>query len=111
VQSVSIVLNVDPEQTDGFEAGFREHELPIWEDFHARGSMLFATLSRMDISSVPTEGAVQYLITVVFADDEGHHEHDNDPRFAAWNEMADQYQVAQPIALGGDTVVSVGVGG
>lgn len=110
MQTVAIVLNVDPDQAEAFEAAFREHELPIWEDFHGRGSMLFATLSRMDISSVPTEGATQYLITVVFADDEGHHEHDNDPRFAAWNEMADQYQVAQPLALGGDTVVSIGVG-
>jgi hypothetical protein len=109
VQTVAIVLNVDPEQTDAFEAGFRAHELPIWEDFHGRGSMLYATLSRMDISSVRREGAVQYLITVVFADESGHHEHDNDPRFAEWNAMADRYQVADPLALGGDTIVSVGV--
>jgi quinol monooxygenase YgiN len=108
VQTVAIVLNVDPEKADAFEAAFREHELPIWEDFHGRGSMLTATLSRMDISSVPTEGAVQYLIAVIFADDQGHHEHDNDARFAAWNEMADAYQVAEALALGGDTVVSIG---
>jgi hypothetical protein len=110
VQTVTIVLNVDPDQTEAFEAGFREHELPIWEDFNARGSLISATLSRMDISSVPREGAVQYLIACVFADDSGHHEHDNDPRFAAWNELADAFQVAEPLALGGDTVVSVGTG-
>ncbi len=111
MQTVAVVLNVDPEQTEAFEAGFRKHELPIWRDFHERGSMVFATLNRMDISSVATEGAVQYLITVVFTDDRGHHEHDSDPRFAEWNEMADAYQVAQPLALGGDTVVSIGVDG
>ena len=110
MQTVAIVLNVDPEQTEAFEAAFRENELPIWEDFHARGSMISATLSRMDISSVPTPRAAQYLISVVFADESGHHQHDSDPRFQAWNELADRYQVAEPLALGGDTVVSVGVG-
>jgi hypothetical protein len=109
METVAIVLNVDPEQAEAFEAGFREHELPIWEDFHARGSMISATLSRMDISSVRTEGAVQYLIAVVFKDGSGHHEHDNDPRFHAWNERADAFQVADALALGGETVVSIGV--
>ena len=109
MQTVAIVLNVDPDQAEEFERAFREHELPIWEDFHARGSMVSATLSRMDISSVRTPGATQYLISVVFADESGHHEHDNDPRFQEWNERADRYQVAEPLALGGDTVVSVGV--
>jgi hypothetical protein len=37
----------------------------------------------MDISSRPVDRAAQYLIVAVFADDDGHHLHDNDPRFAA----------------------------
>jgi hypothetical protein len=109
VETVAVVLNVAPDQAEAFEAGFREHELPIWEDFHARGSMISATLSRMDISSVPTEGAVQYLISVVFRDGSGHHEHDGDARFTAWNERAEAFQVAGALALGGETLVSIGV--
>ena len=31
---VSIVLNIAQDKTDEFEAGFREHELPIWRDMH-----------------------------------------------------------------------------
>jgi hypothetical protein len=64
----------------------------------------------MDISTVSNEGAVQYLISVTFADGEGHHLHDSDPRFRVWNEMADAFQVASPIVTGGEIVVSAGVG-
>jgi hypothetical protein len=71
--------------------------------------MLTASLSRMDISTVPAGAdATQYLIVVLFATGEGHHEHDNDPRFAAWNAMADPWQVSGAHALGGETILRVG---
>ena len=72
MDTVSVVLSVKPDQVKAFEAGFREHELPIWEDYHARGVMLNASIAKMDISSVRRGDAVQYLICVVFADGEGH---------------------------------------
>ena len=46
METVAVVLSVKPDQVEAFEAGFREHELPIWRDFHGRGVMLQATLSR-----------------------------------------------------------------
>jgi hypothetical protein len=42
----------------------------------------------------------------VFATGEGHHLHDSDPRFNAWNERADAFQIADPLAFGGTTVVT-----
>ena len=108
MDAVGIVLNIDRDRVDEFEAGFREHELPIWEDYVSRGIMLHASLARMDITTQPVAGAVQYLISVAFADDEGHHIHDSDPRFRAWNEIADTYQVAEPFVSGGKFVISVG---
>ena len=39
---------------------------------------------------------------------EGHTAHDEDPRFQAWNEMADAYQVQQPFVFGGNSVVNTG---
>jgi hypothetical protein len=51
---------------------------------------------------------VQYLISVAFADGEGHHLHDADPRFQAWNEMADAFQIAPPIVTGGEVIISAG---
>ena len=62
----------------------------------------------MDISTVPRGDAVQYLIVVDFATGEGHHLHDNDPRFNAWNEMADAYQVGDGMAFGGETIAETG---
>jgi hypothetical protein len=108
MESIGIVLNIYSDKTAEFEQAFRENELPTWQDFFARGRMLVATLNRMDISTKKVEGAVQYLLLVVMADERGHHEHDNDPRFKAWNEKADVYQIAEPFVFGGETVVNQG---
>jgi hypothetical protein len=108
VQTIGIVLNIQSDSTDEFERGFREMESPIWADLHARGLLTVATLSRLDISTMGRDGAVQYLVVAIFATDEGHHEHDSDPRFEAWNARADAYQVVEPFVFGGDTIVSVG---
>jgi quinol monooxygenase YgiN len=108
MQTIGIVLNVGTDQVDEFERGFREMEAPIWEDLHGRGVLTMATLTRLDISTKKADGAVQYLVVAIFASDEGHHLHDNDPRFEAWNKRADAYQVAEPHVYGGDTIVRVG---
>jgi hypothetical protein len=108
VQTVGIVLNIDKDRTEDFERGFREMEAPIWADLHARGLLTTATLSRLDITTKPIDGAVQYLVVAIFATDEGHHVHDSDPRFEAWNKRADEYQVQEPFVFGGDTVVQAG---
>jgi quinol monooxygenase YgiN len=108
MQTIGIVLNIGEEQTDAFERGFREMEAPIWADLHARGVLTMATLTRLDISTKKADGAVQYLVVAIFASGEGHHEHDNDPRFEAWNRRADAYQAAEPYVFGGDTIVSAG---
>jgi hypothetical protein len=107
MQTIGIVLNVDHDQVDQFEQGFREMELPIWEDLHARGVLTMATLTKLDISTVKQDGASQYLVVAIFATDEGHHLHDQDPRFDAWNKRADRYQIAEPFVFGGDTIVNV----
>ena len=83
METIAVVLSVKPDRVDAFEAGFREHELPIWQDFRGRGILIRASITKMEISSAPNAGAVQYLIVAVFADGEGHHIHDNDPRFQA----------------------------
>jgi quinol monooxygenase YgiN len=108
MQTIGIVLNVGEDQVEAFEAGFRAMEAPIWADLHARGVLTMATLTKLDISTRKVGGAAQYLVVAIFATDEGHHEHDNDPRFEAWNKQADAYQVAEPFVFGGDTIVSQG---
>ena len=108
MQTIGIVLNVDAKQTEAFEQGFRAEELPIWSDLHDRELLVMATLTRLDISTKKVDGAVQYLVVAIFATDEGHHAHDNDPRFEAWNARADAFQIAEPYVFGGDTIVNVG---
>ena len=108
MQTIGIVLNVDAKQVDDFERGFAEMEAPIWKDLHGRGALTMATLTRLDITTKGVDGATQYLVVAIFATDEGHHLHDSDPRFEAWNKRADAYQVAEPFVFGGDTIVSVG---
>jgi hypothetical protein len=107
METIAVVLSVGKEHVAAFEQGFQDQELPIWQDLERRGVLTRASLSRLDISSRAVEGATQYLVVAVFATGEGHHEHDNDPRFAAWNERAEAYQVADPLAFGGETIVRV----
>lgn len=104
MQTISIVLNVRSEQSAEFEQGFREMELPTWLELRERGLLRIATLTRLDISTLPVEGAVQYLVCCVFDDDEGHHAHDQHPRFKEWNARADAFQIADPYVFGGETV-------
>src|SRR5437867_13433385 len=104
MQTVGIVLNVGADQTEAFERGFREMEAPIWADLHGRGVLTMATLTRLDISTRKASGAVQYLVVAIFASDEGHDLHDSDPRFEAWNQRAEAYQIAEPHVYGGDTI-------
>jgi quinol monooxygenase YgiN len=108
MQTIAIVLNVGEDQVEAFESGFKEMEAPIWADLHGRGILTMATLTKLDISTKEVDRAAQYLVVAIFATDEGHHEHDNDPRFEAWNKQADAYQVAEPFVFGGDTIVSQG---
>jgi hypothetical protein len=105
METVVVVLNVRTEHVAEFEAGFREHELPVWRDLHAQGLLERATLNRLDISSRPVDGATQYLVAAIFASDQGHDAHDRHPGFERWNEIADRYQTGDALAFGGATVV------
>ena len=108
MQTIGIVLNVDAAKAEEFEQGFREQEAPIWADLHARGLLVMATLTKLDITTKNVQGATQFLVVAIFATDEGHHAHDQDPRFEAWNKRADTFQIAEPYVFGGDTIVSEG---
>jgi len=107
METVAVILNVGSDRTEAFEAGFREHELPVWRDLEGRGLLVQATLTRMDISTAPHDGAIQYLVVAVFSSGEGHHVHDSHPGFEAWNAKADAFQVGDPMAFGGETVVAL----
>ena len=107
METVAVVLNVAQDRIEEFEAGFREHEVPVWRDLQARGLLVGATLNRLDISSNPVAGATQYMVVATFATGEGHHAHDSHPGFQAWNAIADTYQVGDAMAFGGETVVQL----
>ena len=107
METVAVVLNVAQDRIEEFEAGFREHEVPVWRDLQARGLLVGATLNRLDISSNPVAGANQYMVVAIFATGEGHHAHDSHPGFQAWNAIADTYQVGDAMAFGGETVVQL----
>ena len=109
METVTVVLNVASQHVEAFEAGFRQNEVPVWQDLRERGLLIGATLNRLDISSRPVAGSVQYLVAAIFATGEGHHAHDGHPGFEAWNKIADAYQIGDPMAFGGETVVHLGI--
>jgi hypothetical protein len=107
METIGIVLSVGRDRVDEFEQGFRQHEVPVWQDLLSRGLLLRASLSKLDISTHDVPHSSQYLVVAVFATGEGHHEHDNHPGFQAWNKIADEYQVSGALAFGGETILHV----
>jgi hypothetical protein len=107
METIGVVLSVGTDRVDAFLEGFRNHEVPVWADLQARGTLVRASITQLDISSRRVPDATQFLIVAVFATGEGHHEHDSHPGFEAWNAIADAFQVGEPLAFGGETVIAL----
>jgi hypothetical protein len=108
MHSVSIVLNIAADMANEFEKAFAEHEVPTWNDLHAQGTLLRASLSPLEISTKPVDGVKQYLVIAQFESSGGHHAHDDHPRFKEWNAIADRYQPEDPFVFGGNSLYHVG---
>ena len=106
--TVSIVLNIAADKADEFERAFEENEVPIWRDLHQKGTLVRASLSPLEISTVESGENRQYLVLAQFHDSSGHHAHDDDPRFKRWNKLADAFQPEEPFVFGGDSLYEVG---
>ena len=106
-QTNAIILRIRAEDADEFERAFREHEYPIWEDFKGRGRFLAASLTRVEYGTHQTEGIVNFLVMAKLTGHSAHSEHDNDPRFQAWDAQAERFQVEEPLVFGGSTVFEI----
>jgi hypothetical protein len=93
----AIVLQIDAARTQEFEALFQAEEIPIWDDYTARGRFLEAMLIKSTGGGEGRPGIQHYILHVVVADSEAHHDHDHDPRFQAFLEKARQLQPAPPL--------------
>jgi hypothetical protein len=102
--TVAIVLRIREEQHEEFERMFEAEELPIWDDFHASGKLLAATLARLEFGDEITEGVRGYLILAEFPSMSEHNAHDDDPRFNAFLPKARAFQPAEPLVWGGVTL-------
>ncbi len=100
----TIVLHIAAERAAEFESVFEREELPRWDDFTARGRILEARLIRCAFSHLQNEGGQDYVLQVVAADSEAHHEHDDDPGFQDYNRRADAFQPEEPTVTFGELV-------
>ena len=100
----TIVLHIAADKTQEFEALFEREELPRWDDYTARGRFVEATLIRCRYSALQEKGIQDYVLQVITADENAHHEHDEDPGFKDYNERADAFQPEEPTVTFGDLV-------
>lgn len=107
MHTVAVILNVAADKAGEFERGFREHEYPVWEDLFGKGKMVRASLQRLEITSHEVEGAAQYMVVATFPGHD-HDAHDSHPGFKRWDRRAEGYQIAEPLAFGGETIVQIG---
>lgn len=102
-----LVIRIREGQTEDYERLFEQSELPRWRDYHKRGLFKRARIFRSGFGSHEKEGIANYVI-VVEMEGEGHHEHDNDPGFKAFNRQADAFQPEEPFVFGGEPIFKVG---
>jgi len=100
----TIVLHIAKDRAQEFEALFEKDELKRWDDFTARGRFVEARLIRCRYSALASEEIQDYVLQVVTADGDAHHEHDSDPGFEDYNQRADVFQPDEPTVTFGDLV-------
>lgn len=110
-QTNAIIIRIRRESAAEFERLFEEEELPIWKDFHSRGKLLAASLTRVEYG-VEEEDAkkgdyVAYILYAVMKDMRAHTEHDDDERFNAFLKKARRLQPQGPSVWGGRTIFRV----
>ncbi|OLC65931.1 MAG: hypothetical protein AUG06_00745 [Actinobacteria bacterium 13_1_20CM_2_65_11] len=103
MQSIAIILRVAADRASEFEAMFAAEEIPIWDDFIARGLFKDCSLTRVTGGGETPEGIQDYILHIV-ATEEGHTEHDHDGRFKSFLERAQKLQPKQPLVWFGDPI-------
>jgi hypothetical protein len=104
LQTNAIVVSIRTEQAEEFEALFAAEELPIWDEFHANGMLVSASLTRVAYGSQERDGVQDYVILAVFHGMTGHTAHDQDDRFNAFLPKARAMQPSRPYVWGGTTI-------
>jgi hypothetical protein len=102
-----LVIRIEKDHAADYERLFEQDELPRWRDYVERGLFKSARIFRSVFGSHEDDGIANYVI-VVESEGEGHHEHDNDPGFHAFNEKADVFQPEEPFVFGGAPLFSAG---
>jgi hypothetical protein len=99
-----IVLRIAADRTVEFESMFEAEELPIWDDFTARGLFLDARLIKVKGGSEVKDGIQDYLLQILAADSSAHGAHDADPRFQSFLAKAMKMQPVSPLVWFGRAV-------
>ena len=100
----TIVLHIATDRAQEFEELFERDELKRWDDYTARGRFVEARLIRCRYSALAADGIQDYVLQVVTADENAHHEHDHDPGFEEYNQRADAFQPEEPTVTFGELV-------
>ena len=103
MQSIAIILRTAADKGAEFEAMFGAEELPLWDDFTARGLFKECSLTRVTGGGETPEGIQDYILHIV-ATEKGHTAHDHDPRFKSFLERAQKLQPKEPMVWFGDPI-------
>jgi hypothetical protein len=104
LQTDAIVVSIRSEDVEEFERLFAAEELPIWDEFQRSGTLVSASLTRVEYGSQQRDGVQDYVIVAVFHGMSGHTAHDGDARFNAFLAKARTFQPSSPYVWGGTTL-------
>jgi hypothetical protein len=103
MQSIAIILRIASDRVAEFEAMFEAEEIPIWDEYTARGLFKECGLTRVTGGGQTPEGIQDYILQIV-ATAEGHTAHDHDERFNRFLKRAQKLQPEEPLVWFGDSI-------
>jgi hypothetical protein len=108
-QTNAIVIRIRKGKARAFERLFEKEELPIWKEFHARGKLRAASLTRVEYGVEEDDAEkgryVAYILYAVMKDMRAHTEHDEG--FNVFLKKVQRWQPEGPSVWGGRTVFRV----
>jgi hypothetical protein len=103
-QANAIIVRIRKDEAAEFERLFEAEELPLWDEFSARGKFLEARLARVEYGTEERDDVALYLIYAEVPSMTEHSEHDDNPRFNAFLQKARAFQPEPPSVFGGDVL-------
>ena len=107
-ETITIILTFQKDKTREFERLFAEEVYPMWQDYHAQGKFLAASLTPASVTPEKNRAVQEYMLLVEVPSRAEHEEFDQSDSFLRFLDKVKPSQPVEPKVWLGDTLFKVG---